>query len=60
MVEVDEEASGKFLTIGSPIKFSSFMRKIIGAPLSEHSDEVLTKLGCNAEQIAKMRSGQII
>jgi formyl-CoA transferase len=61
VVEVDEEERGKYLTVGSPIKFSDFKPNIMGAPLlGEHNDEVLTKLGYSAEQIAKMRSDKIV
>ena len=42
VVEVQQEERGNYLTIGSPIKFSSFKPKITGAPLlGEHTDEVL-------------------
>jgi len=61
VVEVDEELRGKYLTVGSPIKFSDFKPTITGAPLlGEHNDEVLTKLGYGAEQIATMRRDKII
>src|ERR1700687_1524522 len=61
IVEVEEEKRGKYLTVGSPIKFSGFAPKITGAPLlGEHTDEVLRKLGYSAEQIAKMRSDKIV
>jgi len=61
VVEVDEELRGKYLTVGSPIKFSEFTPKITGAPLlGEHTDEVLAKLGYSAEQIAKMRSDKVV
>jgi formyl-CoA transferase len=61
VVEVDQEKRGKYLTVGSPIKFSGFTPKITGAPLlGEHTDEVLTKLGYTAEQIAKMRRDKIV
>jgi formyl-CoA transferase len=61
IVEVDEEERGKYLTVGSPIKFSSFTPEITGAPLlGEHTDEVLTKLGYSAEKIAEMRVQKIV
>jgi formyl-CoA transferase len=61
IVEVEEEKRGKYLTVGSPIKFSDFTPKIIGAPLlGEHTDEVLKQLGYNAEAIAKMHSGKVV
>jgi len=61
IVEVDEELRGKYLTVGSPIKFSDFKPTITGAPLlGEHNDEVLTRLGYSAEQIAKLRADKVI
>jgi formyl-CoA transferase len=55
MVEVDQEERGKYLTVGSPIKFSAFAPKNTGAPLlGEHTDELLAKLGYRADQIAKL------
>ncbi len=61
VVEVERGMRGKYLTVGSPIKFSDFTPKITGAPLlGEHTDEVLTKLGYSAEQIAKMHSDKIV
>ncbi len=61
IVEIDEELRGKYLTVGSPIKFSDFKPTITGAPLlGEHTDEVLTRLGYRAEQIAKLRSSKIV
>src|SRR6266851_7244831 len=61
IVEVEEEKRGKYLTVGSPIKFSDFTPKITGAPLlGEHTDEVLKQLGYNAEAIAKMHSGKVV
>src|SRR5467141_1043998 len=61
IVEVEEEKRGKYLTVGSPIKFSDFTPKITGAPLlGEHTDEVLTMLGYGAEQIVRMRKDKIV
>jgi formyl-CoA transferase len=61
VVEVQEEKRGPYLTVGSPIKFSSFTPNITGAPLlGEHTDEVLARLGYSAEQIARMRGEKIV
>jgi formyl-CoA transferase len=61
VVEVQQEERGNYLTVGSPIKFSSFTPSITGAPLlGEHTDEVLTKLGYGAERIAAMRKDKIV
>ncbi|BBX61773.1 formyl-CoA:oxalate CoA-transferase [Mycobacterium saskatchewanense] len=61
VVEVEEEKRGKFLTVGSPIKFSEFVPAITGAPLlGEHTAAVLTDLGYTADQIREMDAAQII
>ncbi len=61
IVEVDEELRGKYLTVGSPIKFSDFKPVITGAPLlGEHTEEVLGRMGYSAEQIAKLRANKVV
>ena len=61
IVEVEEEKRGKYLTVGSPIKFSSFTPDIKGAPLlGEHSDEVLGELGYTPEQIAALHASGVV
>ena len=61
IVEVQHQTRGTYLTVGCPMKFSSFTPKITGAPLlGEHTDEVLTELGYSEEQIAKLRGGKVV
>jgi formyl-CoA transferase len=61
IVEVDQKERGTYLTVGSPIKFSSFKPDIKGAPLlGEHSDEVLAGLGYDGPAIAAMRENKVI
>jgi len=61
IVEVDHKVRGKYLTVGSPIKFSDMSVEITGSPLlGEHTDEVLTSLGYNAEQIAEMHAAKAV
>ena len=63
IVEVQQNKGGRdtYLTVGSPIKFSSFKPDIKGAPLlGEHSDEVLAELGYDGPAIAAMRENKVI
>jgi formyl-CoA transferase len=61
VVEVEQKGRGTYLTVGSPIKFSDFAPTITGAPLlGEHTDEVLTELGYDADQIAAMRANGVV
>ncbi|MBS1187097.1 MAG: frc 3 [Burkholderiaceae bacterium] len=55
IVEVDHPVRGKYLTIGSPIKFSESEVEITRSPmLGEHSEEVLKSLGYSDAEIAAM------
>jgi len=57
IAEVDHKARGKYLTVGSPIKFSDMTVEITGSPLlGENTDEVLAGLGYNAQQIAALHT----
>ncbi|BBY21491.1 hypothetical protein MSTO_16960 [Mycobacterium stomatepiae] len=61
IVEVEQKGRGTFLTVGSPIKFSSFKPEIKGAPLlGEHTDEVLAELGYDSDTIAGWRKEAIV
>lgn len=61
VVEVDHPKRGKYLTVGSPVKFSGFKPEIKASPLlGEHTDEVLKGLGYSAEQIAELRSKKVV
>jgi formyl-CoA transferase len=61
IVEVQQEKRGSYLTVGSPIKFSSFVPTITGAPLlGEHTDEVLTGLGYSAGQIERLHTQKVV
>ena len=57
IVEVEHPTRGKYLTVGSPIKFSDLKPEIKSSPLlGEHTDEVLAGLGYTSEQIAAMHA----
>ena len=61
VVEVEQKERGTYLTVGSPIKFSSFAPDITGAPLlGEHTDEVLAELGYDASQIAQLHAKKVV
>ena len=61
IVEVDHKQRGKYLTVGSPIKFSDMSVEVTGSPLlGEHTDEVLAELGYSADQIKSMHEGRVV
>lgn len=61
IVEVDHPVRGKYLTVGSPIKFSSFKPHITASPLlGADTDEVLTHLGYTRQQIAKLHDERVV
>ena len=61
IVEVDHKVRGKYLTVGSPIKFSLYKPEITGSPLlGEHSEEVLAELGYDKDKIATFHAGGVI
>ena len=61
IVEVDHKVRGKYLTIGSPIKFSDLEIEVKPSPvLGEHTDEVLADLGYNADDIAKLHTAKAV
>lgn len=61
IVEVDHKKRGKYLTIGSPIKFSDMDIEVTGSPLlGEHTDEILEELGYDTDKIEEMhKSGAV-
>ena len=61
IVEVDHKVRGKYLTIGSPIKFSDLEVEVKPSPvLGEHTDEVLADLGYGKEEIAKLHEAKAV
>ena len=61
IVEVEHKERGKYLTVGSPIKFSELTPQIKASPLlGEHTDEVLKRLGYSDEQIAALHAQQAV
>lgn len=60
IVEVDHPKLGKYLTVGSPIKFSDLKVEITASPLlGEHTDQILAELGYSADQIKSMRESKV-
>ena len=61
IVEVDHKERGKYLTIGSPIKFSNLKVEVTPSPvLGEHTDQVLADLGYGKEQIAGLHAARAV
>jgi formyl-CoA transferase len=61
IVEVDHKVRGKYLTIGSPIKFSDLEVEVTPSPvLGEHTDEVLADLGYSTDDIAKLHAAKAV
>jgi len=61
IVEVDHKVRGKYLTIGSPIKFSDMEIEVKPSPvLGEHTDEVLRDLGYGKEDIARLHAAKAV
>ena len=61
IVEVDHKVRGKYLTIGSPIKFSDLEIEVKPSPvLGEHTDEVLADLGYSSDDIAKLHTAKAV
>jgi formyl-CoA transferase len=61
IVEVDHKVRGKYLTIGSPIKFSDLEVEVTPSPvLGEHTDEVLSDLGYSTDDIAKLHAAKAV
>ena len=61
IAEVDHKERGKYLTVGSPIKFSDTKVEIMGSPLlGEHTDEVLEGLGYSSKEIAALHEKRVV
>jgi formyl-CoA transferase len=61
ITEVDHPQIGKYLTVGSPIKFSDFKPEISASPLlGQHTNEVLADLGYTQEQITKLHDAKAV
>ena len=61
VAEVEHKVRGKYLTVGSPIKFSDMTVEITGSPLlGEHTDEVLASIGYTPEKIAQLHAAKAV
>jgi len=61
VVEVDHPKLGKYLTVGSPIKFSDVEVNVTASPLlGQHTNEVLADLGYSQEEIAAMHDAKAV
>ncbi|MCB4770671.1 formyl-CoA transferase [Ancylobacter sp. Lp-2] len=61
VVEVDHPKLGKYLTVGSPIKFSDVEVDITASPLlGQHTNEVLADLGYSQEEISALHDAKAV
>jgi formyl-CoA transferase len=61
IVEVPHKQRGTYLTVGSPMKFSTFTPTITESPLlGEHTDQVLAELGYGPAQIARLHQEKVV
>jgi len=61
IAEVDHKVRGKYLTVGSPIKFSDMTVEITGSPLlGEHTSEVLAELGYTPDRIEQLHQAKAV
>lgn len=61
IVEVDHKVRGKYLTVGSPIKFSGMSVEVTGSPLlGEHTNDILAELGYTQETIAALHDARAV
>ncbi|QFR33236.1 formyl-CoA transferase [Ancylobacter sp. TS-1] len=61
VVEVDHPKLGKYLTVGSPIKFSDVTVEITASPLlGQHTNEVLADLGYSQEEISALHDAKAV
>ncbi len=61
IVEVDHPKIGKYLTVGSPIKFSDMEVTVTASPLlGQHTNEVLKGLGYTQEQISELHDSKAV
>jgi formyl-CoA transferase len=61
VVEVDHPQIGKYLTVGSPIKFSDMTVEVTASPLlGQHTNEVLKDLGYTQEQITALHDAKAV
>ncbi len=61
IVEVAHPKLGKYLTVGSPIKFSDLQVDIKASPLlGEHTNDILAQLGYSQQQIAELHDAKAV
>jgi formyl-CoA transferase len=62
MVEMDHPTAGRIKNIGVPVKLSETPGSVRSPSplLGQHTDEVLSEMGCSEEEISRLRDSEIV
>jgi succinate--hydroxymethylglutarate CoA-transferase len=62
VIEVQHETCGPMKLVNTPVKFSYSKPSVRSAPptLGQHTNEILTTLGMNEEEISKLKAEGVV